>query len=250
MEDVDEHLGVECAATGQHFIEDAAERKDVGAWVERAPLNLLGRHVADRADHHPLLRLPALGLRLLVVQRAHPRADDFGEPEIEHLGVAVAGDHDVLRLQIAMHDAGGMRFLQRVRDLGHVLHQFPGVALLSHDLAQRGAVDQLRDDVVRGAPVTREPALTDAVDGEDVRMIEAGDDLGLALESRQGVFILLQMFGENLDGHEAIEARIARAIHLPHTARPERRDHLVVPELGSAGNREHVGSWTPGPAGC
>ena len=43
--------------------------------------------------------------------------DDAREPEIEHLHVAVGADHDVLRLDVPVDDAGGVRRGQRA---GHL----------------------------------------------------------------------------------------------------------------------------------
>ena len=54
-------------------------------------------------------------------------------------------------------------------------------------------------------------------------MIERGKDLRLALESRHALAILRECFGQNLQRHVAIELGVARAPHLSHPARPERR---------------------------
>ena len=43
--------------------------------------------------------------------------DDPREAEVEHLHVAVAAHHDVLGLDVAMDDAGGVRGGQRARHL-------------------------------------------------------------------------------------------------------------------------------------
>jgi hypothetical protein len=57
---------------------------------------------------------------------------------------------------------------------------------------------------------------------------------------------------QHLDRHLAPEPQVARAVHLAHAARPERRDHLEHPETGAG--REHdlaearVGLYRRGPA--
>ena len=82
-----------------------------------SPSDLLGAHVADRADHlarHRLHRRLQLGLR-----RAR-------EPEVEHLGLARFGDEDVGRLQIAVDDAALVRVLDGVGDLGDEREPFAG----------------------------------------------------------------------------------------------------------------------------
>ena len=76
-------------------------------------LRLFGRHIAGRAQHRSRHRA------LLHDRRRHfaaaaagkrLRLDQFGETEIENLRVTIARDHDVVGLQIAVHDARGMRF--------------------------------------------------------------------------------------------------------------------------------------------
>ena len=47
-----------------------------------------------------------------------------GEPEIEHLHQVVRGDHDVVRLQIAMDDALSVR---RLQSRGHLLPDGEGL---------------------------------------------------------------------------------------------------------------------------
>ena len=54
----------------------------------------------------------ALALALPPAERAH-----LGQPEIQHGDVAARRDHDVGRLDVAVHDAFGMRRIERV---GHL----------------------------------------------------------------------------------------------------------------------------------
>ena len=95
--------------------------------------------------------------------------DQFRETEVENLRVAITRDHDVVGLQIAMHDARGMSFGQ---SFGHVLQvsqqllQFGSVVV--DLLAERDAFDELHRDEVRSV------ALTDFINVRDVRMIERG----------------------------------------------------------------------------
>jgi len=59
-----------------------------------------------------------------------------------------------------------------------------------------------------------------AVNGRDVRMIEAGEDLGFALEAGQSIRIGREGVGKDLQRDFAVEAGVGRAIRLPHAARP------------------------------
>jgi len=61
----------------------------------------------------------------------------------------------------------------------------------------------------------------ESVNRSDVRMIERGEQLCFALESRKTIGIGGEGGRKDLEGDVAIEPRIARPIHLTHTARAE-----------------------------
>ena len=46
--------------------------------------------------------------------------------------------------------------------------------------------------------------------------------------------------GHDLDGDVAVEPRIARPIHLPHTARSDGLEDFVLGETGACGERSHT----------
>src|SRR2546421_2836249 len=79
--------------------------------------------------------------------------------------------------------------------------------------------------------------VTDVVECADMWMIERGNGTGLALEAFTPVGIARKMLGKNLDRYRTIEPRIFRAIHLAHTARPDRGDDLVRTEARASGER-------------
>jgi hypothetical protein len=64
----------------------------------------------------------------------------------------------------------------------------------------------------------------------DVRMIERAEDLGFPLKSRKSVRIARERVGQNFNRHLALQPRIARAIHLAHTACANERDDFVRAE--------------------
>jgi dienelactone hydrolase len=96
-------------------------------------------------------------------------------------------------------------------------------------IGERFTLDQFHDEVVR--PVF----LPDVVKDPDVRMIECGHQACFALEARQAVGILRNVFGQDLDRHLATQPGIARAVDLSHSAGTERGDDDVISESGSRG---------------
>ena len=93
-------------ASRGHLVEHGAQREDVGARVGRLPLELLGRHVLERADDRALLgERPRLGVeRRLDRDDGRSVAGSRGQAEVEELGAA-ARQHDVAGLQVAVDDA-------------------------------------------------------------------------------------------------------------------------------------------------
>ena len=143
------------------------------------------------------------------------------QAEVEQLR-ARSGEHDVAGLQIAMHDAGAMRRVERLGDLNR-----DGQRLVDRQRAafepgrQRLAVDQLHDEK-RHALV-----LADVVERADVRVRQARDRPRLALEPLAELGVGGQCCRQDLDRDGAIEPRVARPIDLAHPAGAEQRHDLV-----------------------
>ena len=97
-------------------------------------------------------------------------------------------DEDVGRLHVSVDEAPGVSRLERSRDLrdeGDDLLRLQPAALLQPRL-QVGAVDVAHRDV-------EDPVLAASlVDRDDVRMLERGGDLRLALEALAEVLVVAQ----------------------------------------------------------
>ena len=110
---LDLRFGLESPAPGEHFVQNHAEAENIGAMIGRAAADLFGRHVADGSHDDAGIGfsdgLGRIGVALW--------GFDFGEAEIENLGAAVARHHDVVGLQIAMDNAGGVSGSKSVGDL-------------------------------------------------------------------------------------------------------------------------------------
>ena len=97
-------LALKCLLPGQHFVEDASKREDVAAVVHRLALGLFRGDIGYRPREMAFNRGRQAGIR-------GARVIVLGQPEIQNLDPAVAGDHDVIGFQIAMDNAGAEQLL-------------------------------------------------------------------------------------------------------------------------------------------
>ena len=99
-------------APGQHLVEHAAERPDVGALVDRLPARLLAGSCRPPCRESRPACVPPIGSGPDAVGARRLR-----QPEVEHLHHAVRRDLDVRGLQVAVDDPFLVRGLERVGDL-------------------------------------------------------------------------------------------------------------------------------------
>jgi hypothetical protein len=100
--------GRERATTGQHLVNHHTQRPQVRTTIQRLAPRMLRAHVGDRAGGAARHRSRAI---------AHHR-----DSEVEDLHGPVWRDHDVRRVDIAMHDAAAMRRGEGCRDLPRNVH--------------------------------------------------------------------------------------------------------------------------------
>src|SRR5215831_7846807 len=93
----------------KHFIEHHTKAEDVGSLVDSLSFRLLRRHVADRADHHSRVCLYRDTSRRFSLNADGLPLSELCQTEIQHFHIAVRPQHDVLRFNITMNDAGLMR---------------------------------------------------------------------------------------------------------------------------------------------
>ena len=77
------------------------------------------------------------------------------------------------------------------------------------------------------------PTFFESVDRCDVRMIQRGEGLRFALEAGAAISVVRERLGQDLDRDVAIQLRVARTKHLPHTAFADLRSDLVGAESGA-----------------
>jgi hypothetical protein len=157
------------------------------------------------------------------------------QAEVEDLDAPVAGDEEVLGLQVAVHDALLVRGGQPLGDLPSVLDRLlRGQRSGGHELPQRLPLEELGDRVVAA------PGLAELEDGQDVRVGERGHRLRLPLEPGERIGLGEKPRGQDLDRDVAVELLVTRPKHLAHAASPEGRDDPVGAE-GCAGLEKRDG---------
>ncbi len=177
-------------------------------------LHLLGRHVVRRAHH---LRGSREGRR-----RPHP--GQFGQAEVRDLDLPVVIEQDVAGLDVAVHDALFVGVLQRRADLADDRERLArGQGARVDHAPQVRALDQLHGDVPQ---VSCAPEI---VDGDDAGVREAGHGLGLTLEALCEAPVAVGRGRQDLDGDDALEALLARAVDGAHAAAA---DQALDLELG------------------
>ena len=137
----------------------------------------------------------------------------LGQAEIENLDVPARGQHQIGRLDIAMHDSLGVRIVERVGGLHANGDDFGCLQrTLAEALAQRPAFD-----IFHG----QEPeilVLSDLVDGGDVGVSQSGSEARF-LDEALHTFGIGGHFGrQNFQRHAAAEAGIVGQIDRAHAA--------------------------------
>ena len=209
------HRGVgEGMHPGQQLVQQTTQGEEVAAWVcFLVTSELLGRRVEDGADE--LARL------------ADPRG--LGRPardtEVDDLDPPVGREEDVLRLEVAVHDACLVDSSEPRRDLGTEMRGqgFGDRAVRFEDVMERGAGHQLHDE---GAleRTTRAADLDGVVDAHHVRMLQARADPGFAHEALREILReggMQDLHGDLVGKPRRRALAWARTMHLAHAARSE-----------------------------
>ena len=128
--------------TGEHLVEDDAQRVDVRPVVHAlGMLDLFRRHIVRRAHD-----LPHAG-QMEVLRLA---AQDFGQAEVGDLCAALLVQQHVLRLDVAVHDAFVVRILEGLANLGDDLQRLGrGEFAGPFNLPQVRAIHILHEEVVQ-----------------------------------------------------------------------------------------------------
>ena len=123
-----------------------------------------------------------------------------------------------------MHDAALVRELQRLADLGNDFEDLPWLGRVAlQQVLQVHAGDELHGVIHMALG-----GLAKVIHGDNVRMIEPCERLGLAPEALgEGGFVAMHL-GQQLHGHGAVEAFLHRLVHRPHAATVDEFEELVT----------------------
>lgn len=205
--------------TRKHFIEDDAERINIGAMIDLPGIfQLLGRHVMGGAEGSAGAREGDGGLLF---------ANQFGDAEIGDFDAATRIEEQVFRLDIPMEDAllvGVLEGLANFRDDGE---RFTGrEAARAHRLAEIQAIDILHNKII-------EPTgLAEIMHCDDVRMVQFGQKARFAIETLGEMRVGRECFGQKFERDDPVQARLTRFEDKAHATTPDEFKKLELRENG------------------
>jgi hypothetical protein len=143
---------------------------------------------------------------------------------------------NVFGLEVAMHNACGVRLGEAISDLCGDLQRFPdghspGFKQRTHGLA----VYKLHRDVGRCGIAAH------VINRDDVGMVQSRGGARFLLETPQSLRIGGERRGKNLDSDLAPKAALGCEVDLAHSSGAQRRLDFIGPELGTGGK----GHWCP-----
>ena len=164
-------------------------------------------------------------------------ADPARQPEVHHAHGSALADHDVLRLEIAVHQPGCMRAGQSApggqEDLQHLPPAGPRCRA-SRPFGDGHPIDELHrdEDAVADGP--------DVVDRNHVFMRQAGNRFRFPAQPRRmrrAPFLAVRM--QDLERHAAVQLRISGGVDVTHAAASDQPQHHVPasPRPGRQGRR-------------
>ena len=193
--------------TDQHLVDHTREAVLVAAAVDlAAPARLLGTHVRGCADQRAGLR------EVVALSGRGYRARD---PEVRDHG-RTPRQHDVLRFDIPVHDGMAVGVGERPRYLvGHPQRVLERQLLLAREPVTQRLTFDVRHHVIEEA--CRRAGV---VEGQDVRVLQAGGDLDFP-EKPLGAEGRGELRVQYFDRHRPAVFSVFREEHRRHAAAPE-----------------------------
>jgi hypothetical protein len=229
-----EALADERSLAVEGLVEGDSEAELIGARIVDLAAEVLRGHVAQRTHQRSgggqvrrrrgfveVDRVVAGGTRVVGGDRGDPEVDDL-HPDV---ATAAARDDDVVRLEVAVDDAGvvgGLEPAPRLHEQGDGVG--PAGRCIGDPPGERDAVEELHRHVELA------PVLADIVDLDHVRVGDPGHHLGLLPEPLALRVRPAQV--EELDGDLAIEGLVVRGVDDAHTAGSDLVENSEPTDLG------------------
>ena len=191
-------------AAGETGEEDAAERVDVRAAVDRLPLDLLRGGVVEVADEEA-----GLGHAF---RRDRPR-----DAEVSQVGAVARRDEDVARGHVAMHQPLAVGGVEGIRDLLEDRERSGG-RKRTFELDQFGQVGPL-DEPHEDVEVSGGLAGIEHLD--DVRVLDRRCDAPLPFEALAEGDVACELGGQQLQCADTVELLVPGAVDHTHSAASE-----------------------------
>jgi hypothetical protein len=194
-------LAPEGEMTGEDLEEDDAEGEDIRARVDFPAAHLFRRHIGERANG-------AGGLRQL------ERTFEFRKAKVHHLDPAVGREHDVVALDIPVHDTFHMSRVEGFTDLDGARN---GVLnLLDRRTAPEGLARHIfHDDELLAC------GLLDVDHRTHIGVVEGGRRPGFLEKAGLLGIVRGEVVGEKLQRNGSVQLCVVCLVHDPHAPFPE-----------------------------
>jgi hypothetical protein len=229
LEDRGRTFSPERHQTGRHFVKNGSEGKQIRSPIEILAPGLLGGHVSHSANGRAgagevlVVHGVSRGVCGRNLAGGNTMGRDFGQSEVENLGMTAVGNKDVGWLDVTMDDA---LVVSRIEGIGNFDGQGEdgrGFHRASGDLVlQRRALEKLHGN--EGLAVL----LADVVNRADVGMVQGRRRLSFALEACQCLRVAGNVVGQELESDEAVQARVFRFINHAHATAAKFFDNAIV----------------------
>jgi hypothetical protein len=204
---------------GHDLVKQARQRIHVHAVVGGPAEQPLRRDVVVRSEH-PTGRCSGDAARI---------ADRRGNPEVREVAVHARFtrlDQDIRRLDVPVHDSGGVCGIQRPCDLPHDLDGTLGRELTRrcHGFGEIVTLDQPHVEIESAVD------LAEVVDGDDVGLGQPSSASALLEEALAKLLVRDELDAEPLECHGPLAACVVRPVDLAHTAPADQFPQLVGAE--------------------
>ncbi len=219
-------LDEEGRLAGQQLVQDAAEGVEIGAGVHLLAEDLLGGHVARRADGHAGGGDGVRGARVVTEQLREAEVHDLREVAPR----ARVEQEDVAGLEVAVHDAGALGVEQGAAHLcadGRRARWGQG-RLVGHELLERVPGEHLHRD--EGG--VRDLVHPELVDPHHVGARQAARGPRLLVEAPEVPPLGDVAVVQGLEGDHAVHAELGGEVDLPVAAGPDHALDSVTPGEG------------------